>query len=111
MFFTLASAVGLFLIIRNLDPYASSFNLIFLYADIFILSFGIAELTGFFTRRIFGVRELAHKHLVVSLRQAVWLGLLVMLSLVLLGFGLFNWWNAILLVFCLIFLESYFLFK
>jgi hypothetical protein len=105
------SIAGLIFIINKLDPDASVLNPILLYTSIFGIIGASAFLIGFYFRQIFGIREFAARHIGVSTRQGVFLGLLVAVSLALQAMELFNVWNALFLVLTLVFLESYFLFR
>lgn len=108
---TLFSALGLILIIRYLDPYQSAFNIVIFYLSLLALVLSFTALAGFQVRQVLGQREHAGKDLRLSLRQAVWLSILIAGSLMLQSFGLFNFLNAIILILAFIFLESYFLYS
>jgi hypothetical protein len=108
--FLLASALGLTFIIAKLDPSKLTHTLLF-YFDIFVLMYCLTLLAGFYMRQAFGVREFARAHMALAARQSLWFGLMLAISFLLLAFDLFTWLNAILLMLCLTFLESYFLFK
>jgi hypothetical protein len=107
----ISSVIGLVLIINHVDPQAKTINPIILYADILVLIFSLTYLLGFLTRRMFGARERVLLHMQVAMRQSLWFGILIVASFLLLSQGLFSWLNASFLVLCLIFLESYFLFR
>lgn len=68
-------------------------------------------LAGFSIRKAFGQREFVMHFLYISFRQAFWLGLLVVSSLLLSSHGLFSWLNAAFLALVFIFFESYLLTK
>ena len=86
-------------------------NLIMFYFSVLGLFFCAFALLGFYTRRFFGSRELAGRYMAISLRQGLWLGIIVAGSLFLLSHKLFNGVNAIFLVLALVFLESYIISK
>jgi hypothetical protein len=104
------SAVGLGIILNKLAPIPAA-NVVLFYFDLFALVFSMTFLVGLALRHKFGVREQLRRHIGVSVRQSFWFGLLLVVCFALLSNQLFTWWNTALLVFCLIFLESYFLFK
>ncbi len=105
------SAVGLGVILSKLDPTTKLANIVLFYTDLFALIFSLTFLVGVSVRYKFGSREHLPRHMLLSARQSAWFGLLILASFILLSFQLFTWWNTLLLVFSLIFLESYFLFK
>ncbi|MBX4204624.1 MAG: hypothetical protein KW788_00340 [Candidatus Doudnabacteria bacterium] len=106
----LLSSIGLGLIITKLDP-GQTVHLLTFYLDILVLIGTLTYLIGYYMRQVFGVKEFAWRHVWISARQALWFSLMVLISLILLSYGLFNWLSAIFLGVCLVFLESYFLFK
>jgi hypothetical protein len=107
----ISSVLGLVLIVQHTDPRASLLNVSSFYVCLMVAVSSFMFIIGFYVRRIMGARELAMVHLKISMRQALWFALLSVVSLLLLSVGLFSWINASLLLICLIFLESYFLFK
>jgi hypothetical protein len=106
----IGAAISLVFIIQDLDPDRLANTIIF-YLDIFALIFGTTLLGGYYLRQAFGIREFAWQHLQVSARQSLWFGIMLVGSFLLLSFDLFSWLNAALMILCLTFLESYFLFK
>lgn len=98
-------------VIYNLDPLEKTFNLLFFYSLAFLFSLCVSFAAGFLIRKTFGSREFIFNHLAVSIRQATWLALLVLFSLILSSFGIFNWWNSLILAGMFIFLEAYFLYQ
>jgi hypothetical protein len=105
-----SAGIALVLIIQDLDPHLPANTIVF-YTDIFALIFAATLLGGYYLRQAFGVREFAWQHLQVSARQSLWFGIMLVGSFILLSFDLFSWLNASLMILCLTFLESYFLFK
>lgn len=97
-------------IIKNQNP-ESFGSIILFYSILFAASFCIFTLLGFYARRLMGQRELVQRYLDLSARQAVWLSLIVLISLFLLSQNWFNWLNAGLLVLTLISLEAYLIVK
>jgi TRAP-type C4-dicarboxylate transport system permease large subunit len=111
LFLLLTSLVAGIWVIYNLDPNVSVNNVFwfFLSSGVFV-STSIALLLYVFRQR-FGVRELAHTHFTVSLRQGFLIGLCYIISLFLQSKGLFTWLNSIYLMVALIFLESFFIYN
>ena len=106
-----ASVTGLGIILNRLDPTSSPWNVALFYTVLGIMIFSFTFCIGFYSRRVFGIREHFRKHFIESVRQSVWFSILIVVALVLLSWGYFNWLNATFLVLALVFLESYFLFK
>jgi hypothetical protein len=106
-----ATGIGLGLILTRLDPTTRALNPTLLEIDVFLLIYCLAFCIGFFIRRRFGLRELAREQLIVSVREAILLAIVAVVSLILLPLGFFTLLNALLLVLSVIFLESYFLFR
>jgi hypothetical protein len=107
----IVSALTFGLVLSKLDPGSGSFNLFCFYLNVFVLIGSVTFLVGYFFRQKFGMRELAWDHIKISVRQGIWFGLFISISFLLLANGLFTWWNGLLLIIALVFLESYFLFK
>lgn len=105
------SAIGLVLILKFLDPFRSWLSVVLFYLTLSIFAVSLATFTGFKIRDIFGQKEKAGYYFLISLRQALWFSILIISSLILQSFGLFNFLNAIILVLAFTFLESYFLYS
>ena len=70
---------------------------------------GTLTIVGFLVRKLFNKNELAFEHITVSFRQALWLSLILIISLYLQSKELLAWWNAILLVLGLGLIEFFYL--
>ena len=107
-----AGTVGFFIalvwVLENLDP-STAVNLALFYITLFGTAFCVSALTAYRLRRWWGGNELSHYYLRVSLRQALWLSLLVIVCLIFKSQDWFNIINVGLLLGSLIFLEGYFL--
>ncbi|HYE22228.1 MAG TPA: hypothetical protein VD998_01415 [Verrucomicrobiae bacterium] len=104
------SLAGLTYTILKLSPDQNgTVNIAIFYTLIFLISFCSATLIGFLLRRRFGVREFLTQHLRISIRQGLWLAILITCSFLLQSLRLFSWTNSLLLAGALIFLESFFL--
>ncbi|MFZ5391268.1 MAG: hypothetical protein ACOZAJ_03275 [Patescibacteria group bacterium] len=103
---TLVSWGAFLLVINYLNPeVAGSLGLAFFYLALFLSLAGSLTLLGF-TWRYFRRRDEAlFRHISVSFRQAVWLSLIVIVSLFLQVNGLLTWWNLLLLIATLSLLE------
>lgn len=105
-----SSTILLIYLITQKDPDERHVLLLF-FLGLFLACLSSFTLIGFALRRRFGVREYGVWHLKISLRQGLWLGSIVSITLVLSKYDLLTWWNSLLLAFIFIFLESYFISK
>jgi len=105
-----ASAIGLVTLILTVAPDTGR-NIGLFYLAILLLGMSFFTLGGFYLRRLLGQREHSAHYLVLSSRQALWLSLILIISLLLSSHELFSWVNAIFLALVFIFLESYLLTK
>jgi hypothetical protein len=108
-FVAAASMAGFIYVLNQVDPEVKDLNLTFLLAAILPLAFSLSVLIGFWLRRRLGQRELLQAHFNSSLRQGLWLAVLVTASATLQAYRLFTWINSLLLVLALLFLEFYFI--
>lgn len=88
---------------------AGGMAFIVFYLSLFLALTGTLSLIGFFVRVWFSHELVVFRHLGVSSRQAVWLGALVVVTLLLQSQRLLTWWNALLLILFLGIIESLFL--
>jgi len=103
-----ASTIGGLILLSNTKPDSfSTITLFYLCVWGFVLS--LLTLIGFNIRKRFGQREFVLRFMFLAFRQAFWLSLLVVSSLLLSSFRLFTWINAGILTGVFIFLESYLL--
>jgi hypothetical protein len=79
------------------------------YLSVFAFVLSLLTIIGFKIRKYFGQREFVLRFMFLAFRQALWLALLVVISLILSSTGLFTWINAGVLAGAFIFLESYLL--
>jgi len=70
---------------------------------------GTLTILGFLIRKLINKNELAFEHVKVSFRQAVWLSLILIVSLYLQSQQLLTWWNAVLLILSLGLIEFFYL--
>jgi len=102
--------LSLLIVINSVSPDRGG-NVILFYFLAAGLVFCLGSLAAFYLHRFFGQREFQNLYLKVSLREGVWLALILTLSLYLVRHSLFSWINAGLLLFTFIFFESYLLTK
>jgi hypothetical protein len=108
------TTIGCFLawgiVLFRIDPETSGLIGHFsFYASLFLGVGGILTLLGFCLRYLFLGKETPFRTISISMRQALWFTLFVVISLLLLAHQLFVWWSVILLVIGLGFLEFFFL--
>lgn len=93
-----------------IDPEtAGTTGLICFYFSLFFSFLGTFSLLSLGLRLVLQKEKMPFQLVGISLRQALWLAILVTLSLALMGEDLFTWWAAILLVLALLILEAFFL--
>lgn len=107
----LLSAAGTGWLVYSLDPNEKLTNIVLFYfsSGLFAL-FTFAFLLYSFRQR-FGVREMAKRHFLVSLRQGALIAICFITGLILQAHGLFTWVNSLFLVGALLFLEIFFIYN
>jgi hypothetical protein len=109
-FATLLCWFGFFMVILFISPQEIGFLTFLLFYLILALAvIGTLTILGFLLRKLFNRKELAFEHIIVSFRQAIWLSLILIISLYLQSQQLLAWWNAILLVLGLGLIEFFYL--
>ena len=107
VFATLFCWGALVLVVFFVDPENSGLvGILIFYLAGFLAIIGTFSIIGFLARRIFVQREHTFDQVKNSFRQAVWFGILVMDSLFLQSKDLIAWWNLIVLILILVFLEA-----
>ncbi|MBU2025521.1 MAG: hypothetical protein ABIC19_02045 [Patescibacteria group bacterium] len=107
---TVMAAVAWALVIYYIDPFKAGWvGLILFYTTLFFMLVGIFTVLGFRLRQRFLNNELLYVLIGLSFRQAVWVSIICVGLLLMQGAGILTWWDALLLVVAIIFLEAYFL--
>ena len=101
--------IGWFLVVTKLSPFSS----MGLALTLFFLTFFIAlsatfTAFGFYFRLWLFKNEVFYRHINISLRQGVFLGLIAVFALVFQMMRVLNWWSGLLLTVIAVLLESYF---
>ncbi|MCD4705134.1 hypothetical protein K8R66_03600 [bacterium] len=107
-FATLLSWFGFLMVIFFTNPAEAgilSFAIFYLILALAVI--GTFTILGFLIRRLFSKEELAFPHVIISFRQALWLALVLDISLYLQSISLFNWLNAILIILVLGLIEFF----
>ena len=98
------------LVLFNIDPYTSgAVGLTSFCATLFLAFLGTFSLLGFLFRRAFARQTVAYHHIGVSVRQGIFLALVVVGAVVLRGTGLYTWWSLAFLLAGFTVLEFFFL--
>ncbi|MFH1171691.1 MAG: hypothetical protein V1778_04090 [bacterium] len=109
-FGTLVCWTAWVLVLFNIDPFLSGFiGLASFYFSLFLALLGSFSLLGFLFRRTFSRDTIAYHHIGVSIRQALFLSLVLVGTLLLRGTKLYTWWNVAFLLAGFTILEWFFL--
>ncbi len=109
-FATLLCWFGFFMVILFISPNEiGSLTFLLFYLILALAVTGTLTIVGFLVRKLFNKNELAFEHVMVSFRQAIWLSLILIISLYLQSKQLLAWWNAILLIMGLGLIEFFYL--
>ncbi|MBI2634842.1 hypothetical protein HYW82_04210 [Candidatus Peregrinibacteria bacterium] len=101
--------VGWVLVISKLSPYESSgLALLLFFLTLFIALTSTFSVFGFYFRMWLFRNEIFYKHINVSVRQGLFLSLIVNFSLVFQMMKVLTWWSGLLLVVIALLLEFYF---
>ncbi len=99
---TLIAFLAWIVVLFNIDPQdAGLFSSSIFYSSLSIASIGTISVIGTMIRMWIHSDELPVRSVLRSLRQSIWLTLLLIGSLILLAHNLYHWWSVILLIlFC-----------
>jgi hypothetical protein len=107
---TLLCWFGFFMVLIFISPQEiTSLTFLLFYLILGLAVMGTFTIFGFLIRKLFNKNELAFEHVIVSFRQAIWLSLILIISLYLQSRQLLAWWNAILLILGLGLIEFFYL--
>lgn len=108
----LFSWMGWFLVLFKLSPYESmGFSLALFFVTLFLALSTSFTVVGFYFRVWLFKNEIFYKHINISLRQGVFLGLISIFTLVFQMLRVLYWWTGLLLIFVVVLLEFYFSMK
>ena len=109
-FATLLCWFGFLTVIISISPNEiGPLTFLLFYLILALAVIGTLTIIGFLIRKLFNKNELAFEHVIVSFRQAIWLSLILIISLYLQSKQLLAWWNAILLILGLGLIEFFYL--
>ncbi len=107
---TLACYLALGLVVVYLNPYTSgSLAIVFFYLSLFLSVVGTFAVVGFLIRSKFLQHELVYRQVAITFRQAVWLGILTVVTLWLQSRSLLTWYNLLFLILFLTVFEFFLL--
>lgn len=107
---TLFCWVSWILILVYIDPEQTSpVGILSFYISLFFAMVGTLTLCGFYLRVWFSKNEVLFAHVAPAFRQAIFLSIILVGSLVLQSFRLLTWWDGALLVGSVTLLEFYFM--
>ncbi|MFC1663336.1 hypothetical protein ACFL04_04220 [Patescibacteria group bacterium] len=92
-----------------IDPEAGWLAHVLFHGALFLAIMGTFSVIGFYVRAKIYHEIALFKHVGISFRQAAWLSLFSIGSLVLMGAELFAWWSVSIFALSLIILEIFFL--
>lgn len=109
-FATLLCWFGFSIVIISISPNEiGPLTFLLFYLILALAVIGTLTIFGFLIRKFFNKNELAFEHVIVSFRQAIWLSLILIISLYLQSKQLLAWWNAVLLILGLGLIEFFYL--
>lgn len=109
---TIFSWAAWVIVLFYIDPFSTGWlGLFSFYASLFCGLLGLLSLLGFALRLVIHRQEPPFRFIGIAMRQALWLAILVVLTLFLMAEKLWNIWTSVLLFGCFIFLETFFLLK
>jgi len=107
---TLLSWAAWLLILFLVSPAeAGSLGFSFFYVSLFLGLLGTLALIGLLVRHMHTRKKFIVEKVLVSFRQAMWLSGLIVVALFLQSQSILTWWNALLLVLIVSFLEFFFM--
>ncbi len=107
---TIACYLGFFAVIHFFNPFEGGLlALLFFYTSLFLALVGTFAILGLLVRLIFTKDKLVFKKVIISLRQAIWFSLLIIISLSLQSFKLLVWSNVLILIFAFALIELFFI--
>lgn len=99
---------GWIITLTKLNPFESTgMALGFFFITLFIALMCTFTILGFYFRVWIYKNEIYYKHINISLRQGIMLGLIVVISLALQLLGVLNWLSGFLLVIIMLLIEAY----
>ncbi|KKQ80510.1 MAG: hypothetical protein UT02_C0007G0021 [Parcubacteria group bacterium GW2011_GWC2_38_7] len=93
-----------------MSPTENSFvSLILFYASLSLAFLGTFSFIGYLIRGLTNQAELPYKHVKTATRQAILFSLLIILALILQSYSYLTWWNLLILIALLGFVELFFI--
>lgn len=103
------SWIAWLLVIFKLNPYSTmGVSLSFFFLSLLIALSSTFTIIGFYVRVWLFRNEVFYKHISISLRQGILIGILSVFSLVFQMLRVLTWWSGLLLVLVIVLIEFYF---
>lgn len=107
---TVLTFVAFMLVLFYVDPFDTGIvGFVGFYASLFFTIIGAFTIIGFYLRIWSSGNEVVYAHVAPSFRQAIFLAIIIIGSLLLQSFRLLTWWDAILFVLSIVLLEFFFM--
>lgn len=107
---TVLTFVAFMLVLFYVDPFDTGIvGFVGFYASLFFTIIGAFTIIGFYLRIWSSGNEVVYAHVAPSFRQAIFLAVIIIGSLLLQSFRLLTWWDAILFVLSIVLLEFFFM--
>jgi hypothetical protein len=107
--FTLISMAVFILMLFRVDPFMGGKSaLIYFLASLFLALSGILTFVGYYLRSMFNKDKIHFNNFIVSLRQGVLISTVIVGLLILKSMESLAWWDGLLLVASMVFLELFF---
>lgn len=96
---TLFCWAAFLIVLYSIDPFSTiSLGLFLFYCALFFTVVGTLSLIGFLIRYFFNKHQFITQQVVISFRQAIWFGILIIVGLYLQSQSLVAWWNLLILI-------------
>jgi len=108
IFGTLVCFLALFMVLNFFNPETGGIGgFLLLYISLGLSLIGTFSLIGLLMRHYFGNDQLVFRDVINSFRQGILLSILIVAVLILKSLDLMMWWNVLILIFALTFLEVF----
>ena len=105
---SLMSLFGFLMVLNFINPNESGiFVFLMFYLSLGLFTLGMFTVVGFFARKKLSHKEMLFGKVMISFRQALWISIVLIVSLVLQSRELLNWINEILLILLLGLIEFF----
>ena len=107
---TLLSWIAFLVVIFSVNPFETVIlGFVLFYTSLFFAITGTLSLIGFLIRYFINKNQFITQQVVISFRQAILFSILIITGLYLQSYNLVAWWNLLILIIILMFVEITFL--